>query len=269
MSIGSFILIKNERSWIGPHLANWLPHLDQMVFLDGNSDDGTLEIIKDFRAHHPSGHKIKLLEDRDPKDLRDDYVRLFNEALTAVDCDLAFFLHPDMVAENPEAVRLIADGDGVAYWTQMISFAGEPDGELYRILGRDERWKNIYRRRGPDLGAHYHGWYGAWNEDVYFEAITGDTHDHHGADLSRYPYLVAPSGLRILHYSDVRPYARRLGRMATCLQNQNHASTRDQAEALAATHPRVTLKDGGGFTFERAEYHPIFKTWRDTLAVRS
>lgn len=268
LSIGSFILIKNELFWIGPHLANWLPHLDQMVLFDGNSTDGTLEVIKDFQSHHPCGYKIKLVEDRDPKDLRDDYVRLFNEALQAVDCDLAFFLHPDMVAENPEAVRSMPR-DGIAYSTRMISFAGEPDGQLYRINGRGEAWKNIYRRRNPDLGAHYHGWYGAWNEDVYFEAITGDSHDHWGSDFSRYPYHVVESGLRVHHYSDVRHYQRRLDRMAKCLVNQDSAIHQQKALAIALEHPRVTLKDGDGFTFESAEYHPIFKTWKETLSVHA
>jgi len=46
MSLGSFILIKNESQWIAPHILRVLPFIDQMVFFDGNSTDGTLEYLK-------------------------------------------------------------------------------------------------------------------------------------------------------------------------------------------------------------------------------
>ena len=257
MNLGSYCLIKNEAPWIGPHLASWLPHLDQMSFYDGNSTDGTLEIIKDFIAHHPQGYKIKLVEDKDPKDLKDDYVRLSNEAMWALDTDWAMFLHPDMVAKNPEAVKNVKDG--IAYFCHMESYGGEPNGQLLKIAGRGTKWKNIYRLRNPDLGAHYHGWYGAANEDTYFSAITGDVHEFHGEEFDKYPYEVKDSGLHIMHFSDVRTYERRLDRMVKALMNQGYPQS--AAEDLAPTHARVTLKDGMGFKFEPAEYPAIFKTW--------
>ena len=263
-TIGSFVLVKNEAHWIGPHLAHWLPHLDQMVFFDGNSTDGTLEIIKDFISRHPQGYKIVLVEDRDPKDLKDDYVRLFDAAMRALETDWAFFLHPDMIAENPEAVKNVSDG--VAYSTRMRSFAGEPDGALFEIAGdgRDQSWQQIYRLRNPDLGAHYHGHYGVFNEGVYFSEITGDSHDFYGAALDKYPFEVKDSGLRILHYSDVRPYERRLARMKTCLANQKKSA--ESIEKVAASHPRVTLENGADFTgreykFIPAQYPEVFKSW--------
>ncbi len=250
-SIGSFILIKNEAKWIGPHLASWLPHLDQMVFLDGNSTDGTLEIIRAFKSP-----KIRLVEDRDPQNLREDYVRLFNMALALVDTDYAFFLHPDMVCIEPGKIRNLSGH--LAYSTRMESFAGEGDS-LYRIKGRGEVWKNIFRRRNPDLGLHYFGFYGAHNEDCYFRDITGDTHDFFGEDIKYYPYEVADSGIRIAHYSDVRSYDRRLGRMKACLANQGKPA--DEIDSIARAHARVTLKDGNGLTFEPAQYPPIFSNW--------
>ena len=78
MSIGSFCLVKNEVTWIRQHLDCWLNYLDEMVFLDGCSTDGTLEIIKEFMSSHPQGHKIILEKYKDPKDLKDDYVWMFN-----------------------------------------------------------------------------------------------------------------------------------------------------------------------------------------------
>lgn len=250
-SLGSFIIIKNEAQFIAAHLLMWLPHLDQMVFFDGNSTDGTLEIIKAIRAENRHGDKIKLYENRDCADMKDDYVRVFNEALRSLDTDLAMFLHPDMIPSvvNPEKISQIAISDAVALSCKMRSFAGEPGCQLFEMVGRGQSWKNIFRLRNPDLGAHYHGWYGAHNEDVYFSAITGDEHEHHGHDFSKYPYGVVDSGLEILHFSDVRTYGRRLERMKTCLANQGKKS--DKIDEIAAIHPRVTLENGAIAFFER------------------
>lgn len=251
VSIGSFTLIKNEAAWIAAHLTAWLPILDRMVFFDGKSGDGTLEIIKAFQKDYSHGNKIILVENKDPLNLEGDYVRLFNECLNALDTDLAFFLHPDMIPSKVPKDFKHLDG-AVAASVKMRSFAGNPDGPLFEILGRGEVWKSIYRLRNPDLGAHYHGHYGAHNEDVYFREITGDDHTHHGQNLHIYPYEVVGSGIEILHYSDVRTPRRRYERMVKCLVNQGHPMTR--AEAIAMQHPRVTLKDSPDFTFSPSSY---------------
>lgn len=249
--IGSFTLIKNEAPWIAGHLTAWIPVLSEMVFFDGNSTDGTLEIILDFVHNHPQGYKIKLYTDKDPENLKEDYVRLFNECLGSVESDLAFFLHPDMIpARVPKNFDHLKDC--VAASVRIRSFAGEPDVSLYEIKGRGEHWKSIYRRHSPNLGAHYHGHYGAANEDVYFSAITGSRHDHYGENFSRYPYEVVDSGIEVLHFSDVRNYARRFDRMVKCLENQGVAL--GEIPNIARDHPRVSLKDGHGFTFTPAEW---------------
>jgi glycosyltransferase involved in cell wall biosynthesis len=252
-TLGSFILIKNEITWIAPHLISWLPLLDEMVFFDGNSTDGTLEVLKDFKRKN---RKIKIYTQKDPVDLKDDYVRLFDDALHSLSTDYAIFLHPDMFPVGSPAL-----GDAIAYTCEMESFAADapPPGPVKRFTsGRSDIWKNIYRIN-PDLGHHYHGHYGAANEDVYFSEITGDKHDHFGPRMDLYPYEVPKSGLKILHYSDVRPYRRRYERMVRALENQGYEKT--QAMNLARVHPRVTLEDGGGFTFEEA-------AWPDVLHKR-
>lgn len=258
MSIGTFTLIKNEAPWIAAHLLRILPFVDRCVLFDGNSTDGTLEIIKAIRAENKHGHKIKLFEDRDPKDLEGDYVRLFNECLRSVDSDLAYFAHPDFYVVNPQRFLDIRDSGAVALSTRMRSFAGNPGGPLLEIKGRGESWKNIYRLRNPDLGAHYAGFYGAPEEDIYFSAITGDEHIHHGTNFAAYPYEVEDSGIEVFHYSDVRTPKRRHERMVKCLINQG--LTVEAAERAALEHPRVTLKDGYGFRFEPAEYPADFLT---------
>lgn len=248
--IGSFTLIKNEAPWIGAHLEMWLPHLSEMVFFDGNSTDGTVEIILDVIHNHRHGYKVKLFTDKDPKNLQEDYVRLFDECLHSVESDLAFFLHPDMLPARVPANSNHMSG-AIAASVAMRSFGGEPEVSLYEIKGRCPDWKNIYRLRNPDLGAHYHGHYGHETEDVYFKAITGDKHILK-EDLTKYPYPIVKSGIEVLHFSDVRPYERRIERMVKCLANNKWPE--DDAKRHAADHPRVTFKSGGQFKFEPAEW---------------
>lgn len=249
MTIGSFTLIKDEKLWIGPHLEAWLPILDQMVLFDGGSTDGTLEIIRHLQETHRLSYKIKLVEGKDPANLEDDYVRLFNECLWSLDTDLAAFIHPDMIPLRSKPFNLKVLDEAIAGSMRVRSFGGEPDAvNWWEIIGRGPVWKNIYRLRNPDLGAHYHGFYGAGNEDVYFSEITGDEYRHYGSDVSQYPYEVVDSGLEIAHLSDVRPYARRLDRMIKCLEHQGHSP--EVAREIAPKHPRVTLYRGDGFDFK-------------------
>lgn len=251
-SLASYTLIKNEAQFIAAHLLAWLPVLDQMVFYDGNSTDGTIEIIKAIRSENVHGHKIKLVEGRDPSDLQSDYVRTFNDCLGDVDHDLAVFIHPDMIPSKVPKNFNHLNG-ALAATIGMRSFGGKPDGALYEIVtGRGDRWKTIMRRRNPDLGLHYAGFYGTHEEDTYFSAITGDEHKNYAPAFSLYPYEVVDSGLEILHFSDVRTARRRFERMVRCLMNQGH--TDERARAIAMYHPRVTLKDGEGFKFVPAEY---------------
>jgi len=251
MKVGSFTLIKNEALWIREHLRSWLPILDQMAFYDGGSTDGTLEIIKDHKARHEFGYKIKLVEGKDPINLQDDYTRLSNECMRSLDTDMAIFLHPDMMHESGE---FKLSPDCIAATMELKSFAGNPGGDIYEIIGRGTRWKNIYRLRNPDLGAHYYGHYGAANEDTYFSEITGNSHEFYGGQFDRYPYPVEHSGVVVRHYSDVRPYERRLDRMVKCLLNQG---LKENVNEMAIAHPRVSLKSGNGFEFKKVAT-PIF-----------
>ena len=264
MSIGTYTLIKNEARWIGPHIMRILPHVDQMVFYDGNSTDGTLEVIEYIIENNADGDKIILVKGADPKDLRESYVRMFNECMKQLTTDFAWFLHPDMWVENPEAIKKAGESDAIAQFTHIKSYAGEPGGKLYEIQGRGNKWKNIYRLRNPDLGAHYFGNYGAQNEDTYFSAITGDSHEHHGENFGKYPYPVLDSHIMVQHYSDVRPIARRLDRMKKCLVNQGYPD--GYIDQIANAHPRVSLKDGSGFKFIETELPSEFKRHDDIFA---
>lgn len=254
MSLGTFCIVKNEARWLRPHISRIIPFIDQMSFFDGNSTDGSLEIIESFAKQYLG--KIRLVKDRDPKDLKDDYVRIFNGCLHNLDTDLAWFLHPDMWVENPEHILAVRDSKAIALTVNLKSYAGEPDGKLYRINGRAQAWKSIYRLKNPDLGAHYWGHYGHDAEDVYFSAITGSEHNTFNHNFQYYPYPVQSSGLCVRHYSDVRPYERRYSRMVSCLVNQGHP--KEAAAQLAAIHPRVTLKDGGEFGFVEEDYPKEF-----------
>lgn len=244
-NIGSYTLIKNDGLFIKEHLDNWLPLLTQMVFYDGNSTDGTLEIIKEAQKGK-YGFKIKLFENKDPKDYTEDYVKMFNDCMWELDTEYAMFLHTDMMLDPQSRIVELPKGC-IAGSIQVRSFAGDPKDTIYEVFGRGTKWKNIYRLRNPNLGAHYFGAYGAQNEDTYFSEITGNEHKHYGTDFTKYPYSVEDSGIVVKHYSDVRPYERRLERMVRSMVNQG----RDEASAkeLGLVHPRVTLKPGSGFDF--------------------
>lgn len=254
MKLGGYSLIKNESQWIGPHLMAWLPSLGQIVLADGNSTDGTLETIRLIRDRHPFGQKITLIENCDPKDLQDDYVRVQNLCLRSLKTEFATFLHPDFFPISGAETLDEKLGDGLAYTHGMKSYAGEPgESYVYEILdGRAKRWKNIMRLRNPDLGLHYFGHYGAHNEDMYFKEITGDHHEFLGTNFQHYPFKVEDSGLAIAHFSDVRAHERRLGRMVSCLVNQGHS--KEEAVRRAPDHPRVNFDSRDGFVFNKTEY---------------
>lgn len=255
MRVGTFCMVKNEQPWIRAHLLSWLPWIDEMILFDGNSTDGTLNIVKDIRSSHPFGGRIKLFENKDCNDLQDHYVSVFDECLHSLSTDYAIYAHPDMILDDPGNIRDL--GTYHAYTTSLRSFAGNPGEQVYEIKGRGVRWKNVYRLNNPDLGLHYFGHYGAWNEDCYFREITGKEHIFHGQEFYRYPYRIGDSWIKILHYSDVRTYDRRFSRMVSCLMNNGH--TRQKAEEIAKNHPRVALKSDQELTFIPAEYHPLFK----------
>ena len=258
MKLSLFGLIRNEKPWIAAHLLSLIDYVHEFVFFDGNSTDGTLEVLHQFHTKHPLGHKVRVFNNKDPKNLQDDYVACMNEAIGHCTGDYAAFLHADMQVLNPERICAIKT-DAVALTVNMRSFAGEPGGKLYEFTeGRTHTWKPIHRNA---LGLHYSGHYGAANEDLYHSAITGDEHILY-KNAQNYPYKVEDSGLNILHFSDVRPYQRRINRMITCLQNQNPTLTREQAYDLAKQHPRVSLDSGSGrfgkFLLKPAEYPEIF-----------
>ncbi len=250
-TVGTFTLVKNEGRWIRPHILSWLPFVDEMVLFDGDSTDGTVEIIQDIVRNHPFGKRIKLFEHRDCADLDSDYQIVFNDCLRSLTTYYAIFAHPDMILDEPGGIGFL--GDAVAYTSSLRSFAGEPDGQLFEIVeGRSNKWKNIYRLNRPDLGLHYFGAYGAANEDCYFSKITGNAHEFHGSKFEKYPYEVKDSGIKVSHFSDVRTRERRLERMTRCLLNQKVDA--EMAQAIAEVHPRVTFKDSFDFKFVPCEY---------------
>lgn len=242
MTLGSFCIVKNEARWIGFHILAALPHVDEMVFFDGNSTDGTVEIIQHLQSKYQEvREKVRLYINCDPKDLKDDYVRVFNECLKAVTTDYAWFLHPDMIVlDGPRDI-----GAHLAYSVRMRNLGGDPGGPILEFVeGRSKSWKTIMKN---DLGIHYFGHYGAWNEDMYFSEVTGDEHQYHH-EHGDYPFDVGDSGIRLLHYSDVRPHARRLERMIRVLETQQPALTPEARELLARQHARVSLSPHGVFT---------------------
>jgi glycosyltransferase involved in cell wall biosynthesis len=240
-----------------------LDYVDELIFADGNSTDGTLEIIDLIKRKFDKGDKIKLFLDKDCKDLQQDYVSLFDWTLKQVKSDYAWFIHPDMICINPETIRPAIEKGGMRYHVGLVSIAGDKR-ELKFLEGRDGSWATIYRNA---YGLHYYGNYGTAEEDCYFQDLTGDVHVFWKIQ-KRLPYQILDSGIKLIHYCDCKPYKRRYERMLKCLKNLYPERPEMDLEIEAAKHPRVNLKDGTYinkvFKFAPNDYIPeVFKRYAE------
>jgi len=236
MKISVFTVVKNEIDYIGYCIMSLLPHVDEFVYFDGNSTDGTLELIKHIQKKYDVENKIKLYENKDCIDLKQDYTRLFNECLNECTGDYVWFLHPDQIVINPDIIRSQIDGTAIRYNTNMVSFSG--DREHIIIEGRSNKWATIFKK---DFGLHFYGTYGHQNEDFYFRDITGNEHIIYAA-IKYLPYEIKNTDIQVYHYCDTKPYTRRYDRMVKILLNNGRHITRAVEEAKI--HPRVTLSTG-------------------------
>jgi glycosyltransferase involved in cell wall biosynthesis len=257
MKISAMSIIKNESQYIGYSIMSVLDYVDELVYFDGNSTDGTIEIIEYIQKKYDKDKKIKLFKNKDFKNFNEDYTRLNNECLSMCTGDYIWFLHPDMVVLNPEKIKI--DGKFIRYFVNVNSIAGE-NAELVMTSGRTGKWYTIYKN---DLGLHYHGFYGSPDEDFYFRAITGDEHvDHQG--LKPRPYAIQDSGITLNHYCETKPYDRRLEKMKKVLKLCFPNMSDKDIDVSAKEHPRVNLGDGVWnkvlFTFEKNKEVPeVFK----------
>src|SRR5882672_11612172 len=114
MSLGAYTIIRNEAAWVGFCVMAAKEVVSEFVFFDGNSNDGTVQLLEYIAKKYKIDIKITL--DQDPKDLRDDYVKVFNDCLKQVKSDYAFFLHPDMIVVGNKG---IPKKGPMAYYTKM------------------------------------------------------------------------------------------------------------------------------------------------------
>ena len=238
MKLSCFIIIKNEAEYVGYCIMSILPYIDEFVFCDGNSTDGTIEIIEYIKKKYDKDNKIKLFKNKDCKDLRDDYVKLFNWTLKQCSGDYVWFLHPDMIVVNPEIIRQeLEKEEAIRYSIKMVSFAG--DHKHIWTEGRTDTWATIFANKH---GLHYWGWYGDANEDLYFRDITGSEHILYKT-IPYLSYEIVNTKITAYHYCDTKPYKRRLGRMRNVLNNYVNIN-KDLVNQIALSHPRVTLQKG-------------------------
>jgi hypothetical protein len=224
-----------------------LDYVDEVVYFDGNSTDGTLKLLDYIKAKYDTNNKIRVFNNKDFSDFKSDYVLVFNECMKACTCDFLFYIHPDMILTDPGILTQKDKMKDLAYSVGMRSFGGEDLG-LEIVKGRADKWKLIMKNA---MGLHYAGFYGAPEEDMYFSAITGKEHTLH-KDFRKYPYRVADSGIKISHFCECKPKARREQKMETVLVT-NGVDPHTVKEALAS-HPRVHLgtekNEWGDFKFE-------------------
>lgn len=258
MKISVFAPIKNEAQFIGYGIMSLLPHVDELVYGDANSSDGTVQIIEDIQKKYDREGKIKLVKGFDFADFKEDYTRKYNELMDLCSGEYIFYCHPDMILTKPGILMDRSKMDAKAYFVNMRSFAGE-SMELEIVKGRTDRWKLIMRNA---LGLHYHGFYGEPTEDMYFRHITGSHYQVH-KDMKKYPFEVVDSGIELWHFCECKPKDRRTEKMERVFKDG--LGIKDEG---ALNHPRVTLKSGmskyGEFRFEpRADPLPsVFELYK-------
>jgi len=234
MKLGTFTIVKNEAEFIGYGIMSVLDHVDEMVFADGNSTDGTIEIIEHIQKTYDKKGKIKLFKNKDCKNLQKDYVKLFNWTIAQCKSDYIWFLHPDMICTKFKPLSY----KNIRYNVGMVSIAGD-NRELIISEGRADKWATIFKN---DYGLHYYGFYGSREEDMYFRDITGNSHIYYKQTTT--PYIIGDSCIELFHYCDTKPYTRRLQRMIRCLENQQPNASKSDIREFAINHPRVSLQNG-------------------------
>jgi len=260
MTISTFTILKNEVEFIGHHVMSLLNFVDELVFSDGNSTDGTIEIIQYIQKKYDHDKKIKLFLDKDCKDLQDDYVRLFNWTLAQCKSEYIWFIHPDMLCLNPQVIKPSLESNAMRYSYKVRSFA---EGNKIITRGRGDRWYTIFKNA---FDLHYWGYYGTAHEDLYFRDITGNQHVAHQL-VEHLPYEIEDTPIEICHYCDTKPYERRYDRMLKVLKISYPGLEEKQYVELASSHPRVSLKDGQwngvDFAFEDTDFKPeVFKRYK-------
>src|SRR3972149_5323434 len=104
MSISVFCPIKNEAQFIGYSIMSVLPYVDEFVYGDGNSTDGTIEIVEHIQQTYDTHKKIRLIKDVDFKNFSNDYINLYNRLIKECKSEYIWFLHPDMIVTNPDVI---------------------------------------------------------------------------------------------------------------------------------------------------------------------
>lgn len=274
MKISVFSPIKNEVDFVGQSIMAVLPYVHEILYGVAPSDDGTEELLTHIQNKY-AHEKLKLFwGDRNGEPIWDfdplnteAYNRSYNYLIQEATGDAVWFLHPDMIVTNPEAIANVADGP-LAWWTNIASYAGDMTTKI--TTGRATQWKNIHAKQ---FGLHYAGGYGSQNEDMYFAAITGKQYRHYSGDFDQYPFEVADSGIHVNHYCELKTYARRFEKMKRCLTTLFPHHTESAIEEMAANHPRVTLTSGqsrfGQFTFTETKEIPpnVFTEYGEEFAA--
>lgn len=270
MRVSIIAPVKDEVQFIGYSIMSVLPYVHEIIYACAKSNDGTDDLLDYIKDKHAK-EKLVLLRDAkydfDPHNMK-DYNKSFNDCVERATGDACWFLHPDMIAINPENIAHLPEGDTLAWWTNLRSYAR--DFSTLIIKGRNKRWKNIHKK---EFGLHYYGGYGSVNEDFYHSDITGADHMFYGENFGAYPFDVADSGLLVNHYCEMKPYERRLDKMKKCLKTLEPRLNEKQIHDMAKAHPRVTLEDTteefGKFEFKNLgeQPPPIFSEYENEFAM--
>lgn len=225
------------------------PYVDRFVWADGNSTDGTIELLKYIKDKYDKDNKIVLYENMDCNVYDQTYVDLFNFLLKECKTDIIGYIHPDMIPCNPEILENAFDDGALRWKATLLSFTEDKEHIWVGNTGRSEKWI-IFNVN--DFGIHYYGYYGDVDEDIYYSDITGDEHILPCLKGDKLPYKVLDSKLILYHYCDAKPYERRYEKMLSVMKNHKQfrkVEPKDRTiEEEAKAHPRVNCQNGTWLT---------------------
>ena len=162
--LSTFTIIKNEIDYVGYHIMSLLDFVDEMVFSDGNSTDGTLELIKYIKQTYDRSDKIKLFEDFKS----DEFVA--SEVLSLLRPLGRFYFNYDVRVDGERLYITLSkrDPEGIKVFHS---------GDVAQILGEIDN----YLRLGESMNLEF----------IYYKGVEGEGSLNFIRDLSKLSGLLS------------------------------------------------------------------------------
>jgi glycosyltransferase involved in cell wall biosynthesis len=236
LKISAFSFCGNEVSYIGYSTMSLLPYVDEVIWADGNSNDGTLDLIKHIQTQYDPEKKVKLFEGFLFENYREDYDEKFNWLLKRCSGDWVIFNHADMVWLDPWKIRPLLEAihEDDFIWGLRVNFRSFINDRWHCMEENDYTWPLIYKNAH---GLHHRGAYGTPYEDFYFE--DGLRHDIRSSRRDSEEIRIFHSSIWMHHYRSCKPEWQRLDKMVKQFKATFPEKSLEECTQLAKQHPYI------------------------------